>query len=93
MAGPKETHQVSGGAAICFGFGAIFVLLLGLLIWKPKASIWIAEAVEAESAKVPDRVGPVKFAEEPKRTPIDPREWAQTLDHQQSVLKSASQNE
>ena len=76
MAGPKETHQVSGGAAICFGFGAIFVLLLGLLIWKPKASIWIAEAIEAEFTKGPDMVGPVKLAEEPKRMPRDSREWA-----------------
>jgi hypothetical protein len=93
MAGSKEDHQVSGGAAICIGFGSIFVLLLGLLIWQPKASIWIAEAIEAEFTKVPDMVGPMKLAQEPKRTPIDPREWGQTLDHKQSVLKSASQSE
>jgi hypothetical protein len=74
MAGPTETHQMSGGAAICFGFGAIFVLLLGLLVWQPKASIWIAEAIEAEFTKVPGMVGPVRFAEEPKQMPIYPRE-------------------
>jgi hypothetical protein len=93
MVGPKQTHQVSGAAAICIGFGAIFVLLIGLLIWQPKASIWIAEAIEAEFTKVPDMVGPARFAQQPKRMPIDSREWGQPFDRQPSSREKAPQKE
>ncbi|MBU6458000.1 MAG: hypothetical protein KGQ48_10725 [Bradyrhizobium sp.] len=91
MARQKEAHPPSGGAAICIGFGAVFVLLTGLLIWQPRASIWIAEAVKAEFSGMADTRMPVMFAGEPGRRPIDPGEWGQTFDRLSLVRESARQ--
>ena len=93
MTRQKETHLPSGGAAICIGFGAVFMLLTGLLIWQPRASIWIAEAVDAEFSGAADARMPVRLADKPKRRPIDPREWGQTFDQRPLVRELAQQKE
>ncbi|MDE2471789.1 MAG: hypothetical protein KGL35_24470 [Bradyrhizobium sp.] len=93
MTRQEETHLPSGGAAICIGFGAVFALLTGLLIWQPRASVWIAEAVEAEFSGVADARMPVSLAGEPKRRPIDPGEWGQTFDRRPLVRESARQEQ
>jgi hypothetical protein len=77
---PAPNEQRASGVSVFIGFGAIFVLLIGLVAWQPKAATWIAEAIEAESANAPDKVAPVKLAAEPARKPIHPDAWAQVFD-------------
>ena len=70
-------------------FAAVFFLLIGLVIWQPKTVIWIADAVEAErSAQPPDQPAPASLASVPKRTPINPREWAQVFKPENVVQES-----
>ena len=77
MPAPNE-HRASG-AVVFISFGAIFVLLIGLVACQPRVATWIAEAVDAEPSKAPDEAAPVRLAAEPKRRPIDPAAWAQLL--------------
>jgi len=77
---PAPSKERVSGVTVFVGFGAVFVLLIGLVAWQPKAVIWIAEAVEAESSKAPDEAAPVRLATEPVRKPIHPDAWAQIID-------------
>jgi hypothetical protein len=77
MPAPDESRV--SGAAVLISFGAIFVLLIGLVAWQPKAATWIAEAVGSEYSIAPDEAAPVRLAAEPKRRPIDPAAWAQII--------------
>jgi hypothetical protein len=77
---PEPNERRISGVAVFIGFGAIFVLLIGLVAWQPKAATWIAETVEAESSKAPDQAAPVRLATEPMRRPIDPDAWARIVD-------------
>ena len=77
---PAPAKQPVSLTAVSLIIGAVFVLLIGLVIWQPKAAIWIADAVEAEhSAQSSDQADPVKLAAVPKRRPVDPGQWAQVL--------------
>lgn len=78
MPAPNEPRV--NGVTVFLGFGAICVLLIGLVAWQPKAATWIAEAVEAESPKAPDEAAPVRRVAEPQRRPINPAAWAQVID-------------
>jgi hypothetical protein len=77
---PAPSEQRASGVAIFIGFAAIFVLLIGLVAWQPKAVTWIAEAVEAESSKAADAAASARLAAEPVRRPIRPDAWAQIID-------------
>lgn len=77
---PAPSEQRASGVAVFIGFGAIFVLLIGLVAWQPKAATWIAEAIEAESSKASNEAAPVRLAAEPRRRPIHPAAWAQIID-------------
>lgn len=76
---PAPNEQRVSGAPVFMAFGMIFVLLIGLVVWQPKAATWIAEAADAESSKAPDAVAPVRLAAEPKRRPIYPAAWTQVI--------------
>jgi hypothetical protein len=78
MSAPNE--QRVSGAPVFIAFGTIFVLLIGLVAWQPRAAVWIAEAVDAESSKAPDAAAPVRLAAEPMRRPIYPAAWTQVID-------------
>jgi hypothetical protein len=52
--------------------------LMGLLIFEPKAAIWISDAVDAEFSHTPDQLAAVRLAE-PRRKPIHPGEWVKLL--------------
>jgi hypothetical protein len=78
MSAPNE--QRVSGVPVFVAFGTIFVLLVGLVIWQPKAATWVAEAVDAESSRAPDQAAPVRLAAEPKRRPIHPAAWTQVID-------------
>jgi hypothetical protein len=77
MPGPNE--QSAGGAAIIIGFGTIFFVLIGLVAFRPKAGIWIANAVEAEFSTAPGRPTVVGLAAEPTRRPIMPAAWGDVV--------------
>jgi hypothetical protein len=77
---PTPNDQRVSGAPVFIAFGAIFVLLIGLVAWQPKAATWIAEAVDAESSKAPDKAAPVRLAAEPTRRPIYPTAWTEVID-------------
>jgi hypothetical protein len=73
---PAPTEQPVGIPTVLMMSGAVFLLLLGLVIWQPKAVIWIADAVAAEHfAQSPDQSAPAGLVAEPRRGPIDPGEW------------------
>jgi hypothetical protein len=74
----NEANEQGGGLAVCVGFGAVFAVLMALLIFEPKAAIWISEAVDAEFLHTTDRAAAVRLAE-PRRRPIHPGEWAKPL--------------
>jgi hypothetical protein len=76
-AGMNESNEQGGGLAVCVGFGAVFVILMALLIFEPKAAIWISDAVDAEFSHTPDQAA-VRLAE-PRRRPIHPGEWVKPL--------------
>ena len=77
---PAPTEQPVRLPAILIMSGAVFFLLIGLVIWQPKAVIWIADAVEAEHfVRSPDQPAPVRLAAEPNRKPIDPGAWARVF--------------
>ena len=78
MPAPNE-HRASG-AAVFISFGAIFVLLIGLVACQPRVATWIAEAVDAESTKAPHEAAPVRLAAVPARRPIYPTAWTQVID-------------
>jgi len=70
-----RTEQFGGSTAFLIIFGAIFVFLIGLVVWQPNVAIWIADAVERErSMQTPDQSPLIKL--ETNRKPIDPGEWA-----------------
>jgi hypothetical protein len=73
-----ESNEQVSGLAVCLGFGAVFAVLMALLIFEPKAAIWISDAVDAEFSHMPDRAAAVRLAE-PRRRPIHPGEWAKPL--------------
>lgn len=79
MPAPSEQHV--SGVPVFMAFGVIFVLLIGLVVWQPKAATWIAEAVDAESSKAPDEAAPVRRAAEPAHRPIYPTAWTQVIDY------------
>ena len=86
---PAPTQQPDSVTAILMMSGAVFFLLIGLVIWQPKAIIWVADAVEAEHfAKSPDQAALIGLAAEPKRKPIDPGEWVQVFNVQNVVQQS-----
>ena len=86
---PAPTEQPVRLPAVLIMSGAVFFLLLGLVIWQPKAVIWIADAVEAEHfARSPDQAAPVRLAAEPKRKPIDPGEWVRVFKAENVVQES-----
>lgn len=86
---PAPAKQPVSLTAVSLIIGAVFVLLIALVIWQPKAAIWIADAVEAEhSAQSPDQADPVRLAAAPNRKPIDPGEWAQVLKPEKVVQES-----
>lgn len=78
MLAPNE--QRVSGAPVFIAFGVIFLVLIGLVAWQPKAATWIAEAVDTESSKAPDEAGPIRLAAEPTRRPIYPTAWTQVID-------------
>jgi hypothetical protein len=74
----KESNERVSGLAVCAGFGAVFAVIMVLLIFEPKAAIWISDAVDAEFSHTPDRAAAVRLAE-PRRRPIHPGEWVNPL--------------
>ena len=77
---PAPDEERVSGVAVFIGFGAVFVLMIGLVAWQPKAVIWIAEAVDAEFSKAPNEAASIRLAAEPQRRPIRPDAWAQIID-------------
>jgi hypothetical protein len=51
---------------------------MAMLIFEPKAAIWISDAVDAEFSHTPDQAATVRLAE-PTRRPIHPGEWVGPL--------------
>jgi hypothetical protein len=49
-----------------------------LLIFQPKAAIWISDAVDTEFSHTPDQAAAARLAE-PRRRPIHPGEWVKPL--------------
>jgi hypothetical protein len=74
----NESNELSGGLVVCVGFGAVFAVLMALLIFEPKAVIWISDAVDAEFSHTPDQAAAVRLAES-RRRPIHPGEWVKPL--------------
>jgi hypothetical protein len=88
MPAPKE--QPVRLPAILIVSGAVFFLLIGLVIWQPKTAIWIADAVEAEHfVQSPSQAAPLGLAAAPKRKPIDPGQWAQVFKPENVVQESS----
>jgi hypothetical protein len=77
-AGMNESNEQGSGLAVCVGSGAVFAVLMVLLIFQPKAAIWISDAVDAEFSRTPDQAAAVRLAE-PRRRPIHPGEWVKPL--------------
>jgi hypothetical protein len=77
-AGMNESNEQDSGLAVCVGSGALFVVLIALLIFEPKAAIWISDAVDVEFSHTPSQAMAVRLAE-PRRRPIDPGEWVKPL--------------
>jgi hypothetical protein len=77
-AGMNESNEHGRGLAVCVGSGAVFAVLMALLIFEPKAAIWISDAVDAEFSHTPDQAAAVGLAE-PRRRPIHPGEWVKPL--------------
>jgi hypothetical protein len=77
-AGMNESNEHGRGLAVCVGSGAFFAVLMALLIFEPKAAIWISDAVDAEFSHTPDQAAAVRLAE-PRRRPIHPGEWVKPL--------------
>jgi hypothetical protein len=77
-AGMNESIEQRGGLAVCVGFGAVFAVLMALLIFEPKAAIWISDAVDAEFSHAPDQAAAVRLAET-RRRPIHPGAWTKPL--------------
>jgi hypothetical protein len=77
-AGMNESNEHSSGLTVCVGFGAVFAVLMALLIFEPKAAIWISDAVDAEFSYTTDHAAAVRLAE-PRRMPIHPGEWVKPL--------------
>jgi hypothetical protein len=77
-AGMNESNEQGSGLAVCVGSGSVFAVLMALLIFEPKAAIWISDAVDAEFSHTPDQATVVRLAE-PRRRPIHPAEWAKPL--------------
>jgi hypothetical protein len=73
-----ESNEQVSGLAVFVGFGTVFAVLMALLIFEPKAAIWISDAVDTEFSHTPDRAGAVRLAE-PRRRPIHPGEWVKPL--------------
>jgi hypothetical protein len=73
----NESNEQVSGLVVCVGFGAVFAVLMALLIFEPKAAIWISDAVDAEFSHAPDHAA-VRLAE-PTRRPIHPGEWVKPL--------------
>jgi hypothetical protein len=71
----RDEHYV-GGTLILAGFGAICVVLVGLVVFEPKVGVWVATAAEAEFSKAPDHPAPIRLSAEPTRRPIQPTAWA-----------------
>jgi hypothetical protein len=76
-AGMNESNEQGSGLTVCIGFGAVFAVLMGLLIFEPKAAIWISDAVDAEFSHTPDQFA-VRL-DGPSRRPIHPGEWVKPL--------------
>jgi hypothetical protein len=74
----NESNELGGSLAVCVGFGAVFAVLMALLIFQPKAAIWISDAVDAEFSHTPGQAAAVRLAE-PRRGPIHPSEWVKPL--------------
>jgi hypothetical protein len=74
----KNLNDQESGLAVCAGFAAVFAILFALVIFQPKAAIWISDAVEAEFSHMPNQAQPVRLAE-PRRRPIEPGEWMKPL--------------
>jgi len=74
----NESNELGRGLAVCVGFGAVFAALMALLIFEPKAAIWISDAVDAEFSHTTDRAAAVRLAEQ-RRRPINPGEWVKPL--------------
>ena len=74
----RNSNEQESGSAVCAGFGAVFAILFALLIFQPKAAIWISDAVEAELSHMPNQAEPVRLAE-PRRRPIHPGQWVKPL--------------
>jgi hypothetical protein len=77
-AGMSELNEQGSGLAVCVGSGAVFAVLMALLIFEPKAAILISDAVDAEFSHTPDQLAAVRLAE-PRRKPIHPGEWVKPL--------------
>jgi hypothetical protein len=73
----SDSNEQVSGFVVCVGFGAVFAVLMALLIFEPKAAIWISDAVDAEFSHPPDHAA-VRLAE-PARRPIHPGEWVKSL--------------
>ena len=76
--GVNKSNEQASGLAVCVGSGAVFALLMALLIFQPKAAIWISDAVDAEFSHTPNQAAAVRLAE-PRRRPIHPGEWVKPL--------------
>ena len=74
----NESNEQISGLTVCVGFGAVFAALMALLIFEPKAAIWISDAVDAEFSHTPDRGAAVRIVE-PRRRPIHPGEWVKPV--------------
>jgi hypothetical protein len=72
-------EEQSSGAAILIGFGVISIVLVGLVIWQPKVSTWIAEAVEAETSTTPGKPDLTRSTAAQMRKPIGPTAWTEVL--------------
>jgi hypothetical protein len=87
---PVPTEQPDRFSKVLMIFGGFFVLLIGFVVWQPKATILIAEAVEAEhAAQIQDQAPPVRLAAEPNRKPIGPGEWAHVFKREDVVQNSS----
>jgi hypothetical protein len=73
-----NSDDKGSGLVVCSGFGAVFALLIGLVVFQPTAGIWIANAVQSEFAPAPDQAAFVRLAAAPKRRPIEPGEWVRS---------------
>ena len=74
-----SNEKQADGVAIWWLFGAIFLLLIGLMAFQPEARVWMEAAVTADLSIASGRVLPIGPGQEQRRRPIEPAAWGEVV--------------